>query len=125
MLKGSSIPLATKLESARQLRVVFERRTRRPEDWSLALCLIVWWREGTGLLVAHIAHSHSASQFLRHLPQHWNSIMLPPHWGQMRLMIDEIMLALGSPGMVSIVIIPLLLRDPSSSSEMSCPMLTR
>ena len=32
-------------------------------------------------------------------------------------MIDEIMLALGSPGMVSIVIIPLLLRDPWSSSE--------
>ena len=43
--------------------------------------------------------------------------MRPPHSGQMRLMIDEIMLALGSPGMVSIVIIPLLLRDPWSSSE--------
>ena len=25
------------------------------------------------------AHSHSASQFLRHRPQHWNSIMEPPH----------------------------------------------
>lgn len=47
------------------------------------------------------AHSHSGSQFLPHLPQHWKSIMYPPHFGQTRLMIEEITLAFGSPGSVS------------------------
>lgn len=47
------------------------------------------------------AHSHSASQFLRHLPSHWKSNMLPPHCGHTKLMIDEIMLVLDSPGSVS------------------------
>jgi hypothetical protein len=51
------------------------------------------------------AHSHSASQFRRHLPQHWNSIMLPPHCGQTRLMIEEMMLESDSPGSMSIIFI--------------------
>ncbi len=54
--------------------------------------------------VVWIAHSHSESQPLRHLPPHWNCIMFPPHCGQTRLMIEEMMLAFGSPGMVSIVL---------------------
>jgi hypothetical protein len=57
------------------------------------------------LPVVRMAHSHSVSQFRRHLPQHWNSIMLPPHCGQTKLMIEEIMLELGSPGIVSIILI--------------------
>jgi len=35
--------------------------------------------------------------------------MLPPHCGQIKLMIDEIMLEFGSPGIVSIILIALLL----------------
>jgi hypothetical protein len=54
-------------------------------------------------LVARCAHSHSGSQFLQHLPQHWNSIILPPHCGQTRFMIDEMRLALGSPGRASMI----------------------
>lgn len=58
----------------------------------------------TELAVAWFAHSHSASQLLRHLPLHWNSSMLPPHCGQTKLMIEEIMLELDSPGSVSTLI---------------------
>jgi len=43
------------------------------------------------MAVAKFPRSHSENQFLRHLPLHWNSIMLPPHCGQIRLMIDEMM----------------------------------
>ncbi len=57
-----------------------------------------------------IAHSHSESQFLPHLPKHSKSIMCPPHCGQTRLMIEEIMLAFASPGIVSMRLIV-----PSSS----------
>jgi hypothetical protein len=59
----------------------------------------------SGLLVVVRAHSHSESQFLPHLPPHWKSIMCPPHCGQTRLMIEEIMFAFGSPGVVSIRLI--------------------
>jgi len=59
----------------------------------------------SGLLVVLTAHSHSGSQFLLHLPQHWKSFMCPPHCGQTRLMIEEIMLAFGSPGIVSMCLI--------------------
>jgi hypothetical protein len=52
------------------------------------------------------AHSHSESQLLRHLPQHWNSIMLPPHCGHTRLMIDE-MIVLGSPGNMLMILMAL------------------
>ena len=55
-------------------------------------------------LIARCAHSHSGSQFLRHLPLHWNSSILPPHCGQTRFMIDEMRLALGSPGSVSMIL---------------------
>ncbi len=62
-----------------------------------------------GLLIVLIAHSHSESQFLPHLPQHSKSIMCPPHCGQTRLMIEEITLAFGSPGIVSMrLIVPSL-----------------
>jgi len=61
------------------------------------------------LLVARFAHSHSASQFLRHLPSHWNSNIEPPHCGQTRLMIDEMIWAFDSPGSVSQVLIIALL----------------
>ena len=50
------------------------------------------------------AHSHSAIQFLPHFPWHWNSIILPPHCGQTKLMIEEIMLTLDSPGIASMVL---------------------
>ena len=56
------------------------------------------------LFMEIFAHSHSDSQFLRHRPQHWNSIMHPPHCGQTKLMIEEMRLALDSPGKVSIVL---------------------
>jgi hypothetical protein len=59
----------------------------------------------SGLLVVLRAHSHSETQILPHLPPHWKSIMCPPHCGQTRLMIEEIMLAFGSPGLVSIRLI--------------------
>jgi hypothetical protein len=47
------------------------------------------WMHGLGagtwaLSSSGFAHSHSASQFLRHLPSHWNSDILPPHSGQTR-----------------------------------------
>jgi hypothetical protein len=77
----------------------------------------------SGLLVVLTAHSHSGSQFLPHLPQHWKSIMCPPHCGQTRLMIEEIMLAFGSPGIVSmclIVSLPNLTTGFSSKSSPSC-----
>jgi len=61
--------------------------------------------------VEKFAHSHSANQFRRHLPLHWNSIMLPPHCGQIRLMIEEMMLELDSPGIVSIVFITASIRS--------------
>ena len=67
------------------------------------------WPEALALRVVCMAHSHSVSQFRRHLPQHWNSIMLPPHCGQIRLMIDEIMVEFGSPGIVSIILMVVLL----------------
>ena len=53
------------------------------------------------MVVAKLTRSHSENQFLQHLPLHWNSIMLPPHCGQTRLMIDEMMLDMDSPGSVS------------------------
>ena len=60
-----------------------------------------WPRRDLGLLVVWFAHSHSASQFLQHLPSHWNSDILPPHCGQTKLMIDERMLVFDSPGRAS------------------------
>ncbi len=77
------------------------QRLAPPGDcrWLLAWDLVVVW----------IAHSHSGSQSLRHLPWHSNSIMLPPHCGQTKLMIEEIKLALSSPGSVSIVLMFALL----------------
>jgi hypothetical protein len=36
--------------------------------------------------------------------------MLPPHWGQIKLIIEEMMLELDSPGIVSIVLIAVSLR---------------
>src|SRR5215831_470112 len=65
------------------------------------------------LLVAKLAHSHSASQFRWHLPSHWNSIILPPHCGQTRLMIEEMMLAFDSPGSVSMSFMNRLLNKRS------------
>jgi len=56
------------------------------------------------LLVVRFAHSHSAIQFLPHFPWHWNSNILPPHWGQTKLIIEEMMLALDSPGIASMVL---------------------
>jgi len=56
------------------------------------------------LLAARFAHSHSASQFLPHLPSHWYSDILPPHCGQTRLRIDEMMRSFNSPGGASMVI---------------------
>src|SRR5271166_4804107 len=61
------------------------------------------------LLVVWMAHCHSGSQSLRHLPWHSYSIMLPPHCGHTKLMIEEIMLGLGSPGSVSNVLMLCLL----------------
>jgi len=49
-------------------------------------------------LKARFAHSHSGSQFLPHLPSHWNSDILPPHCGQTRLRIDEMMRTFSSLG---------------------------
>jgi hypothetical protein len=75
-----------------------------------------------GLLVVLSAHSHSESQFLPHLPKHSKSIMCPPHCGQTRLMIEEIMLAFTSPGIVSmclIVSLPDLTKGVSSKSSPS------
>lgn len=68
------------------------------------------------------AHSHSESQFLPHLPPHWKSIMCPPHCGQTRLMIEEIMLAFGSPGVASIRLIvpPSRLQDSFPESSPAC-----
>ena len=63
------------------------------------------------MAVAKFAHSHSGNQFLRHLPLHWNSIMLPPHCGQTRLIIDEIILELDSPE--SVLRIGIAVSDPS------------
>src|SRR6266852_9481861 len=56
------------------------------------------------LLVVRFAHSHSAIQFLPHFPWHWNSNMLPPHCGQTKLIIEEMTLALDSPGIESMVL---------------------
>lgn len=67
------------------------------------------WPAARDRAAVWFAHCHSGSQSLRHLPWHSNSIMLPPHCGQTRLMIEEIMLALSSPGNVSIVLIFALL----------------
>ena len=50
------------------------------------------------------AHSHSAIQLLPHFPWHWNSIILPPQCGQTKLMIEEMMLALDSPGIASMIL---------------------
>jgi hypothetical protein len=72
----------------------------------------LWCLLGADLLVVWIAHSHSGSQFLPHLPWHSNSAMLPPQVGQIRLMIDEIMLALSSPGIRSIVLMVVLPYPP-------------
>lgn len=52
------------------------------------------------LPVDRCAHSHSINQFLQHLPSHWYSNIFPPHCGQTRLMIDEIMFAFDSRGIV-------------------------
>ncbi len=76
-------------------------------DYRLGPALLVL---AAGRLVVLIAHSHSESQFLPHLPKHSKSIMCPPHCGQTRLMIEEIMLAFASPGIVSMRLIV-----PSSS----------
>jgi hypothetical protein len=62
------------------------------------------------LFMEMFAHSHSDSQFLLHRPQHWNSIMDPPHCGQTKLMIEEMRLALDSPGKVSKFLMVALLR---------------
>ena len=59
----------------------------------------------SGLPITLIAHSHSGSQFLPHLPAHSKSVMPPPHCGQTRLMIDDITVALVSPGIVSMILI--------------------
>jgi len=56
------------------------------------------------LLVVRFAHSHSAIQFLPHFPWHWNSNILPPHCGQTKLIIEEMTLALDSPGIASMVL---------------------
>src|SRR2546429_9458900 len=66
----------------------------------------------------------SGSQFLRHLPQHWNSIMLPPHRGQTKLIIEEIMLALGSPGTVSTILMFALLFHRRFLSGKDCRLTT-
>ena len=71
----------------------------------------------SGLIVVLMAHSHSGSQFLPHLPLHWKAIMFPPHCGQTRLMIEEIMLAFISPGIVSIS----LMADSSLAPKVSSP----
>jgi hypothetical protein len=78
--------------------------------------LLIGVREPSGFRVVWTAHSHSASQFLRHLPRHSNSIMLPPHCGQTKLMIEEIMLVFSSPGIRSIVLMFALLEPPQASS---------
>jgi hypothetical protein len=71
-----------------------------------------------GALVAWFAHSHSARQFLRHLPSHWNSAILPPHCGQTKLMIEEMIWAFDSPGnMLTFLIIALLPTDPGKSAR--------
>jgi hypothetical protein len=56
------------------------------------------------LLVVRFAHSHSAIQFLPHFPWHWYSNILPPHCGQTKLIIEEMMLALDSPGIASMTL---------------------
>ena len=72
------------------------------------------------LLVELSAHSHSESQFLPHLPKHSKSIMCPPHCGQTRLMIEEIMLAFASSGIVSMrLICNLLISLPASPGKFS------
>lgn len=63
-------------------------------------------------LADRFAHSHSASQLLPHLPSHWNFDILPPHRGHTKLMMDEMIYPLDSPGTMStILIIALLSRD--------------
>jgi hypothetical protein len=59
----------------------------------------------SGLLLTVANHSHSGSQFRPHLPPRWNSIMFPPHCGHIRLIIEEIVLAFGSPGIISMILI--------------------
>jgi hypothetical protein len=56
-------------------------------------------------LARRFAHCHSASQFLRHLPWHWNSHMRPPHCGHTKFIIDDMSCAFGSPGNLSAVLI--------------------
>ena len=63
------------------------------------------------------AHSHSASQFLPHLPSHWYSNILPPHCGQTRLRIDERMRTFNSPGGASMVIMFEVSRDPARAER--------
>jgi hypothetical protein len=41
------------------------------------------------------------------ISSHWNSDILPPHCGQTRLMIDEMMPAFDSAGSMSIILITL------------------
>src|SRR5262245_23788809 len=69
--------------------------------------------------MAWLAHSHSASQFRRHLPSHWNSNIRPPHCGHTRLMIEEMMLAFDSPGSVSKLVIVCLLIPKSQTKAKS------
>jgi hypothetical protein len=69
---------------------------------------VSWGRE---LLVARFAHSHSASQFLRHPPSHWNSDILPPHCGQTKLMMDEITCPFISSGKLSVILMLLSYPD--------------
>src|SRR6266566_798029 len=76
----------------------------RPKVQELSQRVLRWGRVGrlkSKLLVVRFVHSHSAIQFLPHFPWHWNSIILPPHCGQTKLIIEEMMLALDSPGIAS------------------------
>jgi len=73
-------------------------------------------------LVVWTAHSHSGSQSLRHLPWQLNSIMHPPHCGQTRLIIEEIIFALSSPGIVSIVLMVALRFSHTASCQRNCSL---
>ena len=97
-------------------RIVEVNRLRPPD------CLS--WPAGLDPLAVWIAHSHSGSQFLQHLPWHSNSIMLPPHCGQTELMIEDSMLALNSPGIVCRVLMGALpfVIFPSILLESVCTM---
>lgn len=76
------------------------------------------WPENRNLelLDDRFAHSHSSSQLLRHLPSHWKLDIRPPHCGQTRLVMDEMIDPFDSPGSVStVLIIVLLSRDPKTT----------